>query len=130
MKIHLERSGGFAGMTGLTTVDSKALAPNDANKLQKLIHKSNIFERSASPAHQPKSKQSYSQYPSPDTKTKTKKVQPITLHTKSLQNGNREQSMECNDINMQADVKELVDFVTKQDKSNSRFLNPDIFYSH
>lgn len=112
MKIHLERSGGFAGMTSSTTVDSKALAPNDANQLQKLIHKSNIFERSASPDQQPKSKQSNSQYPSPDTKTKKGAADYFTYKI-TVQNGNREQSMECNDINMQAHVKELVDFVTK-----------------
>ncbi len=70
MKIHLERSGGFAGMTSSTTVDTKALAPNDANELQTLIHKSNLFEHSANLLLLPKQKQ--------------KKEQPITLHTKLL----------------------------------------------
>jgi hypothetical protein len=114
MKIHLERSGGFAGMTSSTTVDSKALAPNDANELQKLIHRPNLFERSASPAQQPKSNQSNSQYPSLSTKTKTKKgAADYFTYKITIQNGNKEQSMECNDVNMQDDVKGLIEFVTK-----------------
>jgi hypothetical protein len=113
MKIHLERSGGFAGMTSSTTVDTKALAPNDANKLQNLIHKSNIFEHSARSAQQPKSQQPS---PSPETKTKAKTKRGAAdyfTYKITIQNGNKEQSLECNDINMQAEVKGLVDFVTK-----------------
>jgi hypothetical protein len=118
MKIHLERSGGFAGMTSSTTVDTKALAPNDANKLQNLIHKSNIFEHSARSAQQPKSQQSNSQQPSPSPETKTKAktkrgAADYFTYKITIQNGNKEQSLECNDINMQAEVKGLVDFVTK-----------------
>ena len=47
MKIHLERSGGFAGITSSTTVDTKALTPNDVNELQNLIQKAKLFEGSA-----------------------------------------------------------------------------------
>jgi hypothetical protein len=104
MKIHLERSGGFAGMTSSTTVDTKALAPNDANELQNLIHKSNLFEGSAKSAQQPN--------PSPKTKTKKGAADYFTYKI-TIRNGDKEQSMECNDVNMQADVKGLVDFVTK-----------------
>ena len=114
MKIHLERSGGFAGMTSSTTVDSKALAPNDANELQKLVDKSNLFERSTSRAQQPESRQSNPQYPSPGTKIKTKKgAADYFTYKITIQNGNKEQSMECNDVNMEDDVKGLVDFVKK-----------------
>lgn len=113
MKIHLERSGGFAGMTSSTTVDTKALAANDADELQNLIHKSNIFERPARSAQQPKSQQPS---PSPETKTKAKTKRGAAdyfTYKITIQNGNKEQSLECNDINMQAEVKGLVDFVTK-----------------
>jgi hypothetical protein len=118
MKIHLERSGGFAGITSSTTVDSKALTPNDANELQNLIQKSNLFERSASSAQQSKSQQSDSQQPSPNTKAKTntkakKGAADYFTYKITIQNGNKEQSMECNDVDMQTDVKGLVDFVTK-----------------
>ena len=105
MKIHLERSGSFAGMTSSITVDTKALAPNDANELQTLIHKSNLFERSAKSAQHA---------PTPNTKTKTKKgAADYFTYKITIQNGDKERSMECNDINMQAEIKGLVDFVTK-----------------
>ena len=105
MIIHLER-GGFAGMTSSTTIDTKALAPNDANELQTLIVKSNLFERSAKSAQQPN--------PAPNTKTKTKKgAADYFTYKITIQNGDKERSMECNDINMQAEIKGLVDFVTK-----------------
>ena len=104
MKIHLERSGGFAGMTSSITVDTKALAPNDANELQTLIHKSNLFERFAKSPQQPT--------PTPNTKTKKGAADYFTYKI-TIQNGDKERSMECNDINMQAEIKGLVDFVTK-----------------
>ena len=94
MKIHLERSGGFAGMTNSTTVDTQALAPNDAKELQNLIQKSKLFERSG--------------------KSESKKgAADYFTYKITIQNGNKEQSMECNDVDIQADVKGLVDFVTK-----------------
>jgi hypothetical protein len=37
MKIKFERSGGFAGLRLAQTVDSAALAPEDAKKLQQLV---------------------------------------------------------------------------------------------
>ena len=88
-------------MTSSTTVDTKALAPNDANELQTLIHKSNLFERSAKSAQ-----------PTPKRKTKKGAADYFTYKI-TIQNGDKERSMECNDINMQAEIKGLVDFVTK-----------------
>ena len=114
MKIHLERSGGFAGMTSSTTLDTKALDPNDANKLQNLIQKSKLLEGTTKSAQQPISQQSRSQQPSPspEMKTKTGAADYFTYKI-TIQNGNKKQTMECNDINMQANVKGLVDFVRK-----------------
>jgi len=68
MKIHLERSGGYAGMIMSTTVDTKTLSSNEAKELQNLIEKSHIFELSSDSFQQ--------------SSSKTKKVQQITLHTK------------------------------------------------
>src|SRR5919202_5622820 len=116
MKIRLERSGGFAGITSSTSVDTKALDPNDANELQNLIQKSNLFERSVNSGQQSKSQQSDSRQPSPDIKTKMKMKKGAAdyfTYKITIQNGNKEQSMECNDVDMQSDVKGLVDFVTK-----------------
>jgi hypothetical protein len=102
MKIHLERSGGFAGMTNSATVDTQALAPKDAKELQNLIQKSKLFERSGKSAQQT----------SRNAITKKGAADYFTYKI-TIQNGNKEQSMECNDVDIQADVKGLVDFVTK-----------------
>jgi len=112
MKIHLERSGGFAGITSSTTVDTKALTPTDVNELQNLLHKSDILERSTKSAQQSKSQQSDSQQPNANTKMKKGAADYFTYKI-TIQNGDKEQSMECNDVDMQSDVKGLVDFVTK-----------------
>ena len=102
MKIHLERSGGFAGMTNSATVDTQALAPKDAKELQNLIQKSKLFERSGKSAQQP----------GRNAITKKGAADYFTYKI-TIQNGDKEQSMECNDVDMQSDVKGLVDFVTK-----------------
>ena len=112
MKIHLERSGGFAGMTNSATVDTQALAPKDAKELQNLIQKSKLFERSDKSAQQYKSQQSDSQQTGRNAITKKGAADYFTYKI-TIQNGNKEQSMECNDVDIQADVKGLVDFVTK-----------------
>jgi len=91
-------------MTSSTTLDTKALDPNDANKLQNLIQKSKLLEGTTKSAQQPS--------PSPEMKTKTGAADYFTYKI-TIQNGNKKQTMECNDINMQANVKGLVDFVRK-----------------
>ncbi|HYZ51555.1 MAG TPA: protealysin inhibitor emfourin, partial [Nitrososphaeraceae archaeon] len=88
----------------------------DANELQNLIQKSNLFERSVNSGQQSKSQQSDSQQPSPDIKTKMKMKKGAAdyfTYKITIQNGNKVQSMECNDVDMQTDVRGLVDFVTK-----------------
>ncbi len=44
MKITFERSGGFAGMHMLSTLDTHQLSPEEAQELLKLIQESNFFE--------------------------------------------------------------------------------------
>lgn len=107
MKIHLERSGGFAGLTNSATVDTQALAPKDAKELQNLIQKSKLFERSGK-----YTQQSDSQQTGRNAITKKGAADYFTYKI-TIQTGNEEQSMECNDVDIQADVKGLVDFVTK-----------------
>ena len=44
MRISFERTGGFAGMKLKATVDSNLLSPAEANRLQKLVHKSRFYD--------------------------------------------------------------------------------------
>ncbi len=43
MRISFERSGGFAGITMKTAVDEKDLAPDEAQKLRKLVEEADFF---------------------------------------------------------------------------------------
>jgi hypothetical protein len=56
MKIHLERSGGYAGMIMSTTVDTNTLSSNEANELQDLIEKSQFFNLSSQSLEEASSK--------------------------------------------------------------------------
>lgn len=44
MRIHFERSGGFAGMRLTTTVDTNSLAPEEAGALEEQLHKARFFD--------------------------------------------------------------------------------------
>jgi hypothetical protein len=100
MKIHFERTGGFAGMLMSNTIDTKSLPANEANDIQNLIDvckffelPSNLFQRS--PSKSIKGAADYFTY----------KI--------TIENGNRKHSVECTDLNMQPAVKRLVDFLVK-----------------
>lgn len=43
MRISIERSGGFAGITTKTTVDEKDVAPEEALKLRQLVEEADFF---------------------------------------------------------------------------------------
>lgn len=44
MRISFERSGGFAGMTRTTNIDTANLAPNEANQVSQLVNQASFFE--------------------------------------------------------------------------------------
>lgn len=44
MRISFERSGGFAGMTRTTNIDTANLAPNESNQLSQLVNQASFFE--------------------------------------------------------------------------------------
>jgi hypothetical protein len=100
MKIHLERSGGYAGMIMSTNVDTKTLSSNEAKELQNLIEKSHIFELSSDSFQQ--------------SSSKTKKgAADYFTYKITIQNRDREHFAECNDLNIQPNVKRFVDFLVK-----------------
>lgn len=44
MRISLERSGGFAGITRTTNIDTATLPPNESNQVSQLIQSAGFFE--------------------------------------------------------------------------------------
>ncbi len=44
MRISFERSGGFAGMTRTTTIDTATLPPNEADQVPQLVKAADFFE--------------------------------------------------------------------------------------
>ena len=103
MKIHLERSGGFAGMIMSTTVDTDTLSSNEANELQDLIKKSRFFNLSSQSLE--------------ETSSKTKKgAADYFIYKITIQNGNKEHTIECDDLSMPPNLKTLVNFLVKNSR--------------
>jgi hypothetical protein len=103
MKIHLERSGGFAGMIMSTTVDTNTLSSNEVNELQGLIEKSQFFELSSESVE--------------EASSKTKKgAADYFTYKVTVQNGDGQHTVEWNDLSMQPNLKRLVDFLVKHSK--------------
>ncbi len=56
MRISFQRTGGFAGITKTTTVDTATLAPNEAETLPRLVEAADLFRLPAQiPALNPQS---------------------------------------------------------------------------
>ena len=103
MKIHLERSGGFAGMIMSYTVDTDNLSSKEADELQDLIKKSQFFNLSSDSLEKasPKTKKGAADYLS---------------YKVTVQDGDRQHTLEWNDLSMQPSLKRLVDLLVKHAK--------------
>jgi hypothetical protein len=106
MKIYFERSGGFAGMLSSTAVDTQDLPSKEANEIKNLVEKAHFFELP-------------SKLSQPSSKT-TKGAADYFAYKITIQNNNdnnnqskKEHSVECNDLNMQPTLRQLIDFLTK-----------------
>jgi hypothetical protein len=98
MKVYLERSGGFAGMVTSTNVDTQTLPPNEAQEIQCLIENSHFFELPSQ---------------SPQTSKTRKGAADYFIYKITVQDGKREHSVQANDINMQPNIKPLIDFLIR-----------------
>ena len=98
MKVYLERSGGFAGMVTSTNVDTQTLPPNEAQEIQSLIENSHFFELPLQ---------------SPQTLKTTRGAADYFTYKITVQDDKREHSVQANDINMQPNIKPLIDFLVK-----------------
>jgi hypothetical protein len=44
MKIHFERTGGFAGLVNSATVDTGSLSSDEAHKVENMVQQANLFK--------------------------------------------------------------------------------------
>ena len=44
MRIHFERTGGFAGMRVTATIDTESLSPEEASELQEMVNAASFFD--------------------------------------------------------------------------------------
>ena len=44
MRIHFERTGGFAGMRVTATIDTESLSPEEASELQEMVDTAKLFD--------------------------------------------------------------------------------------
>jgi hypothetical protein len=98
MKVYLERSGGFAGMVTSASLDTQTLPPNEAHEIQNLIENSYFFELPSNPPQSSKTKKGAADY-------FTYKI--------TVQDDKREHLVQLNDINMEPNIKPLVDFLIR-----------------
>ena len=98
MKVYFERSGGFAGMVSSTTVDTQTLPPSEAYEIQNLIKNSHFFDLPSI---------------SPPSSKEKKGAADYFAYKITVQNDEKEHTVQFNDINMQPKLKPLVDFLVK-----------------
>jgi hypothetical protein len=100
MKIHFERSGGFAGMLSSTTLNTENLSSKEASEIKKLVDKAHFFEL-PSKLSQP-------------SKT-TKGAADYFVYKLTIQNSDNQgkHTVERNDVNMQPTLRPLIAFLTK-----------------
>ena len=96
MRIHFERTGGFAGMTTSTTVDTSSLPSDEAHKVEDLVQQANIPNTSTTTENSPKrGAADYFTYK-------------ITIESED----GTQHTVECTDVAMQPSIKPLLDFLT------------------
>jgi hypothetical protein len=98
MRIHFERTGGFAGMTTSTTVDTSSLPSDEAHKVEDLVQQANI--PNTSPTRENPSNRGAADY----------FTYKITIESKE----GTKQTVECTDVAMPSPIKPLLDYLTKQ----------------
>jgi hypothetical protein len=98
MKIHFERSGGFAGMVSSTTVDTSSLPSDESRRVEDLVQQANITNHSLTSENLPRrGAADYFTYK-------------ITIESEE---GTKD-TVECTDIAMSPSIKPLLDYLMKQ----------------
>jgi hypothetical protein len=98
MKIKLERSGGFAGITSSNEMDTDKLPSSLQNTVKDLLDKKELSI--TKDLRRPKGAADYLNY------------------TITIQDGKKDHVIECNEFNMDSTVKSLISFVQKNSKKD------------
>ena len=98
MKIKIERSGGFAGITSSNELDSDKLPPSLQSTVKDLLDKKKLSL--TKDLGRPKGGADYLNY------------------TITIQDGKKDKVIECNEFDMDSTVKTLVNFVQKNSKKD------------
>jgi hypothetical protein len=98
VKIKIERSGGFAGISSLNELDSDKLPPSLQNTVKDLLDKKKLS--STKGLGRPKGAADYLNY----------KI--------TIQDGKKDHVIECNEFDMDSTVKSLISFVQKNSKKD------------
>ncbi len=95
MKVSLERSGGFAGITTNINIDTKDLLPEESHQLHDIIHNADFFNLPSKSGSPTKGSADYFTY----------KI--------TIQDNDRKHTVEYTDTTPQLSIKPLVDFLLK-----------------
>lgn len=86
-----------------TTVDTNTLSSNEASELQDLIEKSQFFNLSSQSLE--------------EASSKTKKgAADYFIYKITIQNGNMEHTIECDDLSMPSNLRTVVNFLVKNSR--------------
>lgn len=98
MKIRIERSGGFAGMSSSNELDSDMLPPSIESTVRELLEKKKL----------PRAKGLGRRIGSAD----------YLSYKISIHDGNKQHVIQCNELEMDSNVKSLVNYIKKNSKKN------------
>jgi hypothetical protein len=101
MKIHFERSGGFAGISTATTVDYSSLPFDEQDRLRNLIDNAKFFDL-PSETPLPKKGADYFKY---------------KIMIEMEENNKKSHTVKTNDMTMPSELRPLVDYLQNKTKS-------------
>lgn len=98
MKIKVERSGGFAGISSSNEMDTNKLPRSLEDKVKELLGKK--------------------QLPFAKALTRPKGAADYLNYKITIRNGKEDHVIECNDLEMDSSMKSLVSYIQKNSKKN------------
>jgi len=93
MKISIQRSGGIAGINRSYIVDTDTLSPDETRKIKKMVQDGRLFELRSPPPTITKGSADYYSY------------------SITLDDNGTEHIVNCNQFNVQKELKLLIDYV-------------------
>jgi hypothetical protein len=103
MKIYFERSGGFAGISSSTVVDTRSLPPDEAHKIQGMIDSAKEFFDLKKSSPPPKRAADYFKYK-------------VTIQTEEEDEEGKQNTIETNDITMPSELRPLINYLIEKAK--------------